>query len=119
MSFSRSAPGGAEPAPAPENSGSGELLMDVKYVTVSATEKLSGKELGPESIGAEFAITFHADGKADFIMAGAEMAGLPWTMDGNHITVTYYAQTLPCELKDGAVLLDFFGGTILKMVPQE
>ena len=93
--------------------------MDVKYVAVGATEKASGKELGPESIGAEFAITFHADGKADFIMAGAEMAGLPWTMDGNSITVTYYARTLPCVLEDGAVLLDFFGGTVLKMVPQE
>ena len=92
--------------------------MDVKYTAVAAKEKESGKELGPESIGAEFAITFHADGTADFIMAGAEMKGLPWTRDGNEIEVNYYSRAIPCVLEDGAVMLDFFGGSILKMVPQ-
>ena len=105
-----------EPAPAAEDGG---LLMDVKYTAVAAKEKESGKELGPESIGAEFAITFHADGTADFIMAGAEMKGLPWTMDGSNIDVNYYNRTIPCVLEGGAVMLDFFGGSILKMVPQD
>ena len=107
-----------EPAPATAVSEAGELLMDVKYTAVAAKEKESGKELGPESIGAEFAITFHADGTADFIMAGAEMKGLPWTRDGNEIEVNYYNRAIPCVLEDGAVMLDFFGGSILKMVPQ-
>ena len=91
---------------------------DVKYRMTSFIAVASGAEISGEN-SAEYALTFHADGKADFVMAGAPVAGLPWTADGDTITVDYFGNKMQCTMEDGLLKLDFFGSMLMKMAPQE
>ena len=118
VSFSRSAAGGATPAAEPADLGSIGLRADVKYVTVSITVTASGAVLGPDSMP-EYAITFHTNGTADFVMSGVPVEGLPWTAAETGIKLDYFGQEIGFTPENGGVTMNFFGSMLMEMMPQE
>ena len=120
LSFSRNAPDGKPAAPVQEP-GSTEtdgLLMDVKYRMVTLTAVASGAVKSADDYQ-EYSITFHADGTADFVMSGAPVPGLPWTVNEDGVAVDYSGNALQCTIEDHALEMNFFGSMLLKMVPEE
>ena len=96
--------------------GNGEILLDVKYLCKSYVS--GGYQSDASALGAEYAVTFHADGSADFIMAGSPVPGLMWTMSGTDAVIDYYGQA---ELRfvpaDQGLWMNFFDTMDLFFVP--
>ena len=117
MSFSRSISGETTPAPAPADLGRIGLQADVKYAAESITVTASGAVIPGENM-AEYAVTFHTDGTAEFVMAGVPVSGLSWTTEGDVIVLDYFDKPIRFTPEDGTILMDFFGSMLMKMVPQ-
>lgn len=94
----------------------GEMQMDVKYLATSY--EAAGYSFDAAMLGAEYAVTFHADGSCAFVLAGYEVPGVTWGMDGDSIRINYDVG-YPCTMNGDALELDFAGAMLLHMEPQE
>ena len=78
-----------EPEPQPEPDGAAAFL-DVKLTCVSVES--SGYAVNPESLGGEYSVTFHSDGRLTFVLSGSALPDLTWTQDGADRVSDYYGQ---------------------------
>ena len=106
------------PDPGIPDAGADGLLIDVKYRMVTLTAVASGAVKSADDYP-EYSIVFHADGTADFVMSGAPVPGLPWTVNDDGVSVDYFGKPLQCAIGDGELEMDFFGSMLLKMIPEE
>ena len=110
-------PATPEPAAAPSaDQIPGGLLMDVKYVATTYTT--SGYSYDAAILGAEYAVTLHADGTCELVFSGFTVPGVQWSLDGDTIHLAY-AAGYDCTLNGDALELDFSGAMVLHMVPQQ
>ncbi len=100
--------------------GDGSIALETKYTCVRYMA--AGYEMDASLLGAELSVVLHADGSMDFIMLGAEVAGLTWSWDGSEAVADYYGAG---ELRftpgdEGTVALDFMGTMtyILETIPE-
>lgn len=91
--------------------------MDIRYTAKSAD--INGITMDATMLGAEYSLTFHADGTADFVMAGTPMPGLPWMQGEDMITVEYPTQSLQVTPTEEGFDLNFFDSMMLHLVPAE
>lgn len=111
------APATPEPAAAPSTDQiPGELLMDVKYV--ATTYATGGHSYDASILGAEYAVTLHADGTCELVFSGFTVPGVQWSLDGDTIHLAY-AAGYDCTMNGDALELDFSGAMLLHMVPQQ
>jgi hypothetical protein len=106
-----------EPAAAPVLvSGDFAIPMDTKYVCVSFVT--SGHRSDASVLGSEYSVIFHADGTAEFAMAGTPVPGLHWVPDGNHAVIDYYGNG---ELRfvpgEEGLWMNFFGSMDMLFTP--
>ena len=80
----------ADPLGQAPSEGDGEVLVDVKYLCKYFVS--GGYQTNASELGAEYGVTFHADGTASFVMAGSLVPGLTWTMSGTDAVIDYYGQ---------------------------
>ena len=78
-----------EPAPEPVPEGDGAFI-DVKLNCVAV--ETQGHPVDPSMLGGEYAVTFHGDGTAEFMMSGNKLPNLRWTQDGDDRVIDYYGQ---------------------------
>lgn len=101
-------------ADAPANDASTAIQLDRKYLCVSAD--VSGVTMDAAMLGGEYSLTLHGDGTADFVMVGTSVPGLPWTQDGNTLTIDYFTQVMTATVTDEGIELNFFDSMMLHMV---
>ena len=113
------APTPEPPAPQPDNAA--QERLDRKYVCISAD--IDGYAIDASLLGGEYALTFHADGTADFVMVGQPFHGLPWTegtADGAPaFLVDYYGTTFTAVLTEAGFDMNYFDAMLLHFVPAE
>lgn len=91
--------------------------MDVRYVCQSA--ETGGITQDAYALGAEYAMTLHADGTADLVIAGIPVPGLSWTQADDIITLDYYGTPMAAAMTETGFDLNFFDSMLLHMVPAE
>ncbi len=91
--------------------------MDIRYTAKSA--ETNGVTMDASMLGAEYSLTFHADGTADFVMAGTPVPGLSWTQGEGIITVDYYGTPMQVTPTGEGFDLNFFDSMLLHLVPAE
>ena len=109
----------APTAPAETNNSAGAALTaEVRYVCTAYTT--AGFTMDASTLGAEYAVTFHAGGTADFTIAGAAVPGLPCTVteDGLYC-INYYGNLFNCSPTDAGFDMDFYGTMTMHFVPAE
>ena len=105
-----STPVPAEPDPA-------GIFIGVRYVCVSA--ETEGRTLDASVLGAEYAVTFHPDGTADFVLSGTPVPGLNWRMDGDDAVIDYFgSMEIRFTIGDGFLTMDYFGSMLLRLEPE-
>ena len=124
MFFAAAEPAELPPAPAgPDDSAASSTLerLERKFVCVNAD--MSGVTIDAGLLGGEYALTFHADGTADFVMVGQPFHGLPWTegtADGAPaFLVDYYGTTFTAVLTEAGFDMNYFDAMLLHFVPAE
>ena len=93
----------ATQAPAAPRAQGGSLdsaYLERKFV--AQTAEVSGFTMPAANLGGEYAVTLHADGKADFVMVNVPVNGLGWSLDE----------------ASGDILLDYYG-TPIHLIPTE
>lgn len=98
--------------------GTGDISsrMETRYVAKNA--ETGGITMDAALIG-EYALTFHADGTADFVMVGTPVSGLKWTQADGTITIDYYGTPLTVSLTDAGFDMDYFGTMLIHFVPAQ
>lgn len=116
----------AAPAAAPSASfDSYEDYMDIKFVATTYTS--FGTTMDASTLGAEYAVTFHANGTCEFIMAGINTPGLTWGLQevamgltkASAFVVNYYGVTYNFIPTETGFDMDFYGTMNLHFVPAE
>lgn len=94
-----------------------EARTGIRYVCTSCT---TGGFTGDASIlGAEYAVTFHSNGMADFTMAGVALPPLPYTVtDEGAYAIDYFGNALTCVPTEAGFDMDYYGAMILHFVPE-
>jgi len=116
------------PAPTDEPAAgfsSYEDYMDIKFVAKTYTS--FGNTLDASTLGAEYAVTFHANGTCDFVMAGVPASGLSWGLQEvavglnktDAFVINYYGVTYNCLPTAAGFDMDFYGTMNLHFVPAE
>ena len=98
--------------------------LERKYVCESA--EVGGYRVDASMLGGEYALTFHADGTADFVMVGTLMAGLPWTQgtvqteagEAEVWTVSYLGQPMEAVLTEEGFDMNYFDAMLMHFVPE-
>ena len=109
-------------AAVPDASASDRL--ERKYVCESA--EVGGYRVDASMLGGEYALTFHADGTADFVMVGTLMAGLPWTQgtvqtkagEAEVWTVSYLGQPMEAVLTEEGFDMNYVDAMLMHFVPE-
>ena len=124
MFFAAAEPAELPPVPVdPDDSAASSTLerLERKFVCVNAD--MSGVTIDAGLLGGEYALTFHADGTADFVMVGQPFHGLPWTegtADGAPaFLVDYYGTTFTAVLTEAGFDMNYFDAMLLHLVPAE
>lgn len=105
-----------ESTPVPVPDAGRAAFLDRRYVCVSA--EAAGRTLDASVLGAEYAVTFHADGTADFVLSGVDVPGLSWHTDGDDLVIDYFgAGELRFTPGDGFLVMDYFGSMLLRLEP--
>ncbi len=116
----------AAPAAAPSASfDSYEDYMDIKFVATTYTS--FGNTMDASTLGAEYAVTFHANGTCEFIMAGINTPGLTWGLQevamgltkAEAFVISYYGVNYNCIPTATGFDMDFYGTMNLHFVPAE
>ena len=117
----------SEPATMPEPAASGAAAMiGRKYVMTDAD--VNGYSMTAAQLGNyEYSILLHEDGKAAFVMAGADIPGLTWAygkvpaeageVDG--VIIDYYTQTLRLVPTEKGFDMDYFGHMLMHFAPED
>ena len=112
-----------QPAAGDADDFSGRL--EVKYVLETADVQgytMSASMLG----GAEYSLTFHENGTADFVLAGATVSGLPWTQqrvatedgEADAFVIDYYGTPLNVILTEEGCDLNYFDSMLMHFVAE-
>lgn len=116
----------AAPAAAPSASfDSYEDYMEIKFVATTYTS--FGTTLDASTLGAEYAVTFHANGTCEFIMAGINTPGLTWGLQevamgltkAEAFVINYYGVNYNCIPTATGFDMDFYGTMNLHFVPAQ
>ena len=116
----------AAPAAAPAASfGSYEDYMDIKFVATTYTS--FGNTMDASTLGAEYAVTFHANGTCEFIMAGINTPGLTWGLQevamgltkAEAFVINYYGVNYNCIPTETGFDMDFYGTMNLHFIPAQ
>ena len=116
----------AAPAAAPSTSfDSYEDYMDIKFVATTYTS--FGNTMDASTLGAEYAVTFHANGTCEFIMAGINTPGLTWGLQevamgltkAEAFVINYYGVNYNCIPTETGFDMDFYGTMNLHFVPAQ
>ena len=116
----------AAPAAAPSASfDSYEDYMDIKFVATTYTS--FGNTMDASTLGAEYAVTFHANGTCEFIMAGINTPGLTWGLQevamgltkAEAFVINYYGVNYNCIPTETGFDMDFYGTMNLHFVPAQ
>ncbi|MBQ2954013.1 MAG: hypothetical protein IJE07_10790 [Clostridia bacterium] len=102
---------------APAASASGAIVLEAKYVCKTYTT--AGFTMDAATLGAEYAVIFHANGTADFTLAGFTVTALPYSVaDGIH-AIDYYGTPFNCTPTDAGFDMDYYGAMMMHFVPAE
>ena len=99
--------------------------FEVKYVLETADVQgynMSASMLG----GVEYSLTFHENGTADFVLAGATVSGLPWTQqriatedgEADAFVIDYYGTPMNVILTDAGRDLNYFDSMLMHFVAE-
>lgn len=103
------------PVPAEPDPAAG--FIGVRYVCVSA--ETGGRTLDASVLGAEYAVIFHPDGTADFVLSGTPVPGLSWRMDGDDAVIDYFgSMEIRFTIGEGYLTMDYFGSMLLRLEPE-
>jgi len=103
-----------EPAGQPSGGVSGQT--DVKYVCINAD--VDGYTIDAAMLGGEYALTFHADGSAEFIVVGAPMPGLFWSQaDNGNFVLDYFGTKMEIVWTDAGFDMNYFDTMMMHFVP--
>ncbi len=102
-----------------------EDYMDIKFVAKTYTS--FGNTMDASMLGAEYAVTFHANGSCEFIMAGVNTPGLSWGLQEvamgltkqEAFVINYYGMMYNCIPTPTGFDMDFYGTMNLHFVPAE
>ena len=101
----------------PPDAGDAAVALDKRYVCVSAD--VAGRTLDASVLGAEYAVTFHGDGTADFVLSGVPVPGLAWrTADGDLVIDYFGAGEIHFVPGEGFLTMDYFGSMLLRLEPE-
>ena len=107
-----------QPAPVPVEPDPAAGFIGVRYVCVSA--ETGGRTLDASMLGAEYAVTFHSDGTADFVLSGVPVPGLNWRMDGADAVIDYFgSMEIRFTIGEGYLTMDYFGSMLLRLEPEQ
>ena len=105
------------PTPVPAEPDPAGGFIGTRYVCVSA--ETGGRTLDASMLGAEYAVTFHPDGTADFVLSGVPVPGLNWRMDENDAVIDYFgSMEIRFTIGDGFLTMDYFGSMLLRLEPE-
>jgi len=115
----------AAPAAPADSFDSYEDYMDIKFVATTYTS--FGTTQDASTLGAEYAVTFHANGTCEFIMAGINTPGLTWGLQevamgltkAEAFVINYYGVNYNCIPTATGFDMDFYGTMNLHFVPAE
>lgn len=115
----------AAPAAPAASFDSYEDYMDIKFVATTYTS--FGTTLDASTLGAEYAVTFHANGTCEFIMAGINTPGLTWGLQevamgltkAEAFVISYYGVNYNCIPTATGFDMDFYGTMNLHFVPAQ
>lgn len=115
----------AAPAAPAVSFDSYEDYMDIKFVATTYTS--FGTTLDASTLGAEYAVTFHANGTCEFIMAGINTPGLTWGLQevamgltkAEAFVINYYGVNYNCIPTATGFDMDFYGTMNLHFVPAQ
>nr|MBR4281609.1 leucine-rich repeat domain-containing protein [Clostridia bacterium] len=102
-----------------------EDYMDIKFVAKTYTS--FGTVQDASTLGAEYAVTFHANGTCEFVMAGMNTPGLTWGLQEvamgltktEAFVINYYGMNYNCIPTGTGFDMDFYGTMNLHFVPAE
>ncbi len=102
-----------------------EDYMDIKFVAKTYTS--FGTVQDASTLGAEYAVTFHANGTCEFVMAGINTPGLTWGLQEvamgltktEAFVINYYGVNYNCIPTGTGFDMDFYGTMNLHFVPAE
>ena len=102
-----------------------EDYMDIKFVAKTYTS--FGTVQDASTLGAEYAVTFHANGTCEFVMAGINTPGLTWGLQEvamgltkmEAFVINYYGVNYNCIPTETGFNMDFYGTMNLHFVPAE
>ncbi len=107
-----------QPTPVPAETEPAAGFIGVRHVCVSA--ETGGRTLDASVLGAEYAVTFHSDGTADFVLSGMPVPGLSWRMDGNDAVIDYFgSMEIRFTIGEGYLTMDYFGSMLLRLEPEQ
>ena len=115
----------AAPAAPAASFDSYEDYMDIKFVATTYTS--FGNTMDASTLGAEYAVTFHANGTCEFIMAGINTPGLTWGLQevamgltkAEAFVISYYGVNYNCIPTATGFDMDFYGTMNLHFVPAQ
>ena len=111
------APVTPEPAAVPSMpQDSGDIRTEVRYT--AKTYVAAGYEMDASVLPGEYSVVLHDDGTVSFTMAGVDVPGLLWKMDGETAVIDYYGSgEIRITAEGEGIVLDLFGTMTLKMIP--
>ncbi|MBP3452975.1 MAG: hypothetical protein J6M20_04590 [Clostridia bacterium] len=115
----------AAPAAPAASFDSYEDYMDIKFVATTYTS--FGNTMDASTLGAEYSVTFHANGTCEFIMAGINTPGLTWGLQevamgltkAEAFVISYYGVNYNCIPTATGFDMDFYGTMNLHFVPAQ
>ena len=79
-----------------------------------------------DMLGAEYSLTFHADGTMDFVIAGTALPGMTWTQgvaqtesgEADAYLVDYYGNQMEAILTEEGFDLNYFDSMLMHFIPE-
>ena len=113
-----------EAPPAPQPGNAAQERLDRKYVCVSAD--IDGYAIDASLLGGEYALTFHSDGTADFVMVGTGIPGLRWTPgtvqtdagEAEAFLVDYYGSSMAAVWTEEGFDMNYFDSMLMHFAPE-
>ena len=101
-----------------------EDRLERKYVCASA--EVEGFAMDADMLGAEYSLTFHADGTMDFVIAGTALPGMTWTQgvaqtesgEADAYLVDYYGNQMEAILTEEGFDLNYFDSMLMHFIPE-
>jgi len=102
-----------------------EDYMEIKFVATTYTS--FGTTVDASTLGAEYAVTFHANGTCEFVMSGMSTPGLTWGLQAvamgltkiEAFVINYYGTAYNFIPTETGFDMDFYGTMNLHFVPAQ